>query len=117
MEGGASALFWVSLGLILSCVIVITLFIVFVHTMPGKIAEKRGNPQAKAIEITSLLGLLVFPLWMAALVWSYLKPMTIPVAIVDDGQTPNDKPTHNNEDSLVSEPQPLIETKPEQSEA
>lgn len=51
--------------------------------MPGKIAEKRGNPQAKAIEITSLLGLLVFPLWMAALVWSYLKPFTVSVAVVE----------------------------------
>ncbi|MCG6943277.1 MAG: DUF3302 domain-containing protein [Thiohalocapsa sp.] len=60
----------VSLGLILTCIVVIILFIVFVHTMPGKIARKRNNPQAEAIEILSLLGLLIFPLWMAALVWA-----------------------------------------------
>lgn len=83
MEGGSTTLFLVSIGLILSCVIIITLFIVYVHTMPGKIAEQRGNPQAKAIEITSLLGLLMFPLWMFALVWSYLKPFTVSVAVVD----------------------------------
>ena len=83
MEGGTTILFFVSFGLIVSCVIIIALFIVFVHTMPGKIAEKRGNPQAKAIEITSLLGLLVFPLWMAALIWSYLKPFTVSVAVVE----------------------------------
>lgn len=83
MEGGSTTLFLVSMGLILMCVIVITLFIVYVHTMPGKIAEQRGNPQAKAIEITSLLGLLAFPLWMAALVWSYLKPITVSVSVVE----------------------------------
>lgn len=92
MEGGSTTLFLVSIGLILSCVIIITLFIVYVHTMPGKIAEKRGNPQAKAIEITSLLGLLMFPLWMAALVWSYLTPFTVSVAVVDGelGNSPKD---------------------------
>jgi len=107
MEGGSTTLFLVSIGLILSCVIVITLFIVYVHTMPGKIAEKRGNPQAKAIEITSLLGLLVFPLWMAALIWSYLKPFTVPVAVVDGVLTPQPEDNGNNkvvdEDLHVSE--------------
>jgi hypothetical protein len=72
----------VSLGLILCCIIVIVLFIVFVHTMPGKIARRRGNPQAEAIEILSLLGLLIFPLWMAALVWSFMRPFTVPVELV-----------------------------------
>ena len=74
MADNPQALMAVSLGLILFCVIVIALFIIFVHTMPGKIAEKRGNPQAEAIEILSLLGLLIFPLWMAALVWAYMRP-------------------------------------------
>jgi CBS domain containing-hemolysin-like protein len=77
------ALMAVSVGLILSCVIVTILFIIFVHTMPGKIARKRGNPQAEAIEILSLLGLLIFPLWMAALVWAYLSPFTLPVKVID----------------------------------
>lgn len=113
MEGGSTTLFLVSLGLILSCVIVITLFIVYVHTMPGKIAEKRGNPQAKAIEITSLLGLLVFPLWMAALVWSYLKPFTVSVAVVDGVLTPP-KDNDNNKDAGAG--LEISETANEQSE-
>jgi len=71
----------VSVGLILTCIIVIILFIVFVHTMPGKIAKKRGSAQVEAIEILSLLGLLIFPLWMAALVWAYMKPFTLSVAL------------------------------------
>jgi Na+/H+ antiporter NhaD/arsenite permease-like protein len=80
MADNPQALMAVSIGLILFCIIVIVLFIIFVHTMPGKIARKRGNPQAEAIEILSLLGLLMFPLWMAALVWAYLRPFSVPVA-------------------------------------
>lgn len=85
MIDNPEALMAVSLGLILVSVIIIALFIIFVHTMPGKIAEKRGNPQARAIEILSLLGLLIFPLWMAALVWAYVRPFTVPVRLVDGG--------------------------------
>lgn len=84
MADNPQALLAISLALILISIIVIVLFIIFVHTMPGKIARKRGNPQAEAIEILSLLGLLIFPLWMAALVWSYMKPFTVPVAVVND---------------------------------
>jgi len=61
----------ISLGLIFFSVIVIILGIIKIHTYPGKIAKERNHPQYEAIEVTSLLGLLVFPLWMAALVWAY----------------------------------------------
>jgi hypothetical protein len=95
----------VSVGLILFCIIVIVLFIIFVHTMPGKIARKRGNPQAEAIEILSLLGLLIFPLWMAALVWAFVRPFTVPVEVVD------------RDDRLTSEPGAVPEPKPELGES
>ena len=61
----------ISLFLIFFSVIVIILGIIKIHTYPGKIAKARNHPQTEAIEVTSLLGLLIFPLWMAALVWSY----------------------------------------------
>jgi len=96
MADNPQALMAISLGLIISCVIVIILFIVYVHTMPGKIARKRGNPQAGAIEILSLLGLLMFPLWMAALVWAYVRPFSVPINV-----------QHNPEnDSIRHEPTP-----------
>lgn len=62
---------YISLFLIFFSVIVIILGIVQVHTYPGKIAEKRGHPQKDAIEATSLMGLIIFPFWMFALIWSY----------------------------------------------
>ena len=61
----------VSLFLIFFCVITIILGIIKIHTYPGKVAEARGHPQKDAIEATSLMGLMIFPLWMLALVWSY----------------------------------------------
>jgi hypothetical protein len=62
---------YISLSLIFFSVITIILGIVKIHTYPGKIAKARNHPQEKAIEVTSLLGLIIFPLWMLALVWAY----------------------------------------------
>jgi amino acid transporter len=92
MVDNPNALMAISLGLILCCVIIIILFIIFVHTMPGKIAKRRGNPQAEAIDILSLLGLLIFPLWMAALVWAYIRPFTLPVEMVGKTHRPESEP-------------------------
>ncbi len=61
----------ISLFLIFFSVVTIILGIVKIHTYPGKVAEQRGHPQKDAIEATSLMGLLIFPLWMLALIWSY----------------------------------------------
>ncbi len=61
----------ICLSLIFLSILVITLGIIKIHTYPGKIAKARQHPQTEAIEVTSLLGLLIFPLWMAALVWAY----------------------------------------------
>ena len=88
MVDNPNALMAISLGLIICCVIIIILFIIFVHTMPGKIARRRGNPQAEAIDILSLLGLLIFPLWMAALVWAYIRPFALPVDMVGKTHRP-----------------------------
>ena len=73
-----------SLFLIIFSVIVIIAGIVKLHQLPGKIARERCHPQYKAIEICSLLGLLVFPFWMAALIWAYVRPVFEPVAIAVD---------------------------------
>ena len=61
----------ISLFLIFFAIITIILGIIKIHTYPGKIAKARNHPQTEAIEVTSLLGLIIFPLWMAALVWAY----------------------------------------------
>ena len=67
-----------SLLLILFAVIIIILGIVKVHELPGRIARQRHHPQQQAIHICSLLGLLVFPFWMIALIWAYMEPVFQP---------------------------------------
>jgi uncharacterized membrane protein len=52
--------------------LLILLAIYWIHSLPGKIAEKRGHPQVDAIKACSLVGLLMFPFWMAAFVWSFI---------------------------------------------
>jgi hypothetical protein len=85
----------VSLFLILLAVIIIVWGIAVVHTLPGKIAKKRNHSQVEAIEITSYLGLLVFPLWMAALIWAYLVPVKLKATVENErggGKVENELP-------------------------
>ena len=62
--------------------------IIKVHELPGEIAKRKGHPQAEAIRICSLLGLIVFPFWMFALIWAYIKPVINPISLELD---PEDK--------------------------
>ena len=75
-----------SLLLILFSVIIIVWGIAVVHTLPGKIATKRNHSQVAAIEIMSYLGLLVFPLWMGALIWAYLVPVKLKATVETKSQ-------------------------------
>lgn len=60
-----------SLFLILFCVIIIVLGVVKVHEYPGVVAKARNHPQHDAIVACSIMGLLIFPLWIFALIWAY----------------------------------------------
>ena len=67
--------------LILFCILVIVVGIIKIHELPGDIAKKRNHPQAEAIRICSLLGLIIFPFWMAALIWAYIVPVMQPIEV------------------------------------
>lgn len=64
-----------------------------VHILPEKIAEKRGHPQAKAIQCLCLLSLAFGGLlWPLAWLWAYSKPVLYRLAYgtdkVDHGHEP-----------------------------
>ena len=61
----------VALAVIVLAVTIIIVGIVVIHTYPGRVAKARGHPQSKAIEVTSLIGLIIFPFWLFALIWAY----------------------------------------------
>lgn len=98
----------ISLVLILFSVVTITLGIVKLHTYPGKVAEERNHPQKDAIEVTSLLGLIIFPFWMFALVWAYSGAIF---------GAPYDSPEKSDASEGEVEPDPDSVTTPEKSEA
>jgi CBS domain containing-hemolysin-like protein len=56
-----------------------------VHVLPEKIAEKKGHPQAPAIQVLCLLS-LVFGgmLWPLAWLWAYTKPVMYKMAYGTD---------------------------------
>ena len=91
----------VSLSLIFFAVLVITLGIIKIHTYPGKVAAARKHPQTEAIEVTSLLGLLIFPLWMLALVWAYSGAVIGKLYIEEDGMR-GEVPPSNGPSAAVS---------------
>ena len=43
---------------------------------PGKVARRRGHPQAEAINVLGFLGILAAGVgWLVALVWAYTTPL------------------------------------------
>jgi CBS domain containing-hemolysin-like protein len=73
LDTAADVLTWVVL--VIAPLVGIGVFLL-VHILPEKIAEKKGHPQAKAIQCLCLLS-LVFGgiLWPLAWLWAYTKPV------------------------------------------
>lgn len=88
-----------SLVLILFSVVIIVLGIVKIHEYPSKVAEARNHPQQQAILVCSILGLLVFPLWMFALLWAYGGTIGNPLPAVpaEEPPAPPDAPAKASE--------------------
>ena len=78
----ADVLTWIVL--IIAPVVGIVVFLM-IHVLPEKIAEKKGHPQAKAIQCLCLLS-LVFGgmLWPFAWLWAYTKPTLYKMAYGTD---------------------------------
>ena len=75
----------ISLFLILFAVVIIIVGIVKIHELPGMIARKRKHPQHDAIQVMSILGLLILPLWFMALIWAYSKPARVQLETDGEG--------------------------------
>jgi hypothetical protein len=55
-------------------IVALVVIVVLLGSLPGKIARKRGHPQAAAITAAGWLCLPTLILWALALVWAFLKP-------------------------------------------
>jgi uncharacterized BrkB/YihY/UPF0761 family membrane protein len=66
---------FVVLAVLLATAVVI---VVFLGSLPGKIAAQRGHPQAAAVNVASWLGVATLGfLWPVALIWAFLKTPTV----------------------------------------
>jgi len=60
---------------LIALVALIGVIVVFLGTLPGKIAKGRNHPQAEAINVASWLGIITAGiLWPFALIWAYIRP-------------------------------------------
>lgn len=63
-------------GLLILAILLITMIAVIgvLGALPGRIARKRGHPQADAIAVGGWVGLLFFGvLWPLMLIWAYTR--------------------------------------------
>jgi len=74
------------------------------HILPEKAAKKRNHPQKDAIHMLCLLS-LVFGglLWPIAMLWAYVKPMGMRVALVEAEHLHTDA----QKVQTIEEPEPL----------
>ena len=62
-------------GVVIVFLIFLGLFVaVDLAVLPGKIARKRGHPQADAVAMAGIIGLVTGVLWPLAMAWAYYHP-------------------------------------------
>ena len=66
---------FVVFGVLIVAAVVI---VVWLGQLPGRIAQKRGHPQAAAITAASWVGLATGGvLWLIAFIWAFLTPVSV----------------------------------------
>jgi hypothetical protein len=63
---------YVALGVIFALLILLTVVIVQLGSLPGKIARRRGHPWPDAVNAASWIGLATGIFWPLAFVWAFL---------------------------------------------
>jgi len=54
---------------------VVVWLVILLGPIPGKVARRRGHPQADAIGVLGWIGIITLgPAWLAAFVWAYTNP-------------------------------------------
>jgi hypothetical protein len=63
---------YVALGVIFFLLVLVTVAIVALGSIPGKIARKRGHPWPDAVNAASWIGLATGVFWPVAFIWAFL---------------------------------------------
>ena len=73
---------YAALVVIFFILILITVALVLIGSLPGKIAVKRGHPWPDAVNVASWIGLATGVFWPIAFIWAFL-----PLPARKDGST------------------------------
>jgi hypothetical protein len=65
--------------------------VVFLGSLPGKIARGRQHPYPDAVNVASWVGLATGVFWPIALIWAFLPFPNPTVALPTDGAEPSDE--------------------------
>lgn len=69
-----------TLAIILIVVASTVALLLWLASVPGKVARARGHAQADAVNVAGWLSLLtLFSTWPLALVWAYFRPVAVRV--------------------------------------
>ncbi|MCP4178516.1 MAG: DUF3302 domain-containing protein [bacterium] len=77
------------------CIGIIVVGIIVIHDLPYKIAKSKNHPQKDAIRCMSIMGLILFPLWLFAMIWAYIDVRAKGIPIVEIASVP-ETATNNN---------------------
>jgi hypothetical protein len=73
-----------TLVIILIVVATTVAFMLWLASVPGKVARQRGHAQADAVSVAGWLSILtLFTTWPLALIWAYFRPVTVRVVSSD----------------------------------
>lgn len=63
-----------SLFVLLVIILLVIGLLLLLAWLPGDIARKRHSPWAESINVAGWIGILLFPIWMLALIAAFVRP-------------------------------------------
>ena len=74
-----------TIAIIIFVVATLVAFVLWLASVPGKVAHARGHAQADAVTAAGWLSLLtLFSIWPFVLIWAYCRPIAVRV---DEGKS------------------------------
>lgn len=65
-----------SLAVLLVIIALVVFLLLLLAWFPGHVAKQRHSPWAEAINVAGWIGILLFPIWMLALIAAFFRPRT-----------------------------------------
>lgn len=88
-------------------ILVVVVLFLCVFNLPHRVAKSRNHPSADAIFVCQCVGLLIWPAWLAALVWAYSAHGSAQASVGDDPWSKRFKNDPRVRGAFPLEPEPI----------